>query len=56
MTRFWKVCARCEYELLMTMVQRHKDQKVRTRNFQARNERIENRSFGKDSTGEECQR
>ena len=39
------------YQKLKTMVKRSMDQKLRLRNFDARNERIENRGSGYESQG-----
>ena len=47
--------SRPSFQKLQTMVKRHIDQKIRTRNFQARNERIETRVLVKTQRREECQ-
>ena len=44
------------YQKLKTMVKRLVDQKIRTRNFQTRNERIETGVLVKTRKREDCQR
>ena len=44
------------YQKLKTMIKRYINQKIRTRNFQVRSERIETGEKVKTQKGEECQR
>ena len=48
--------AMSNYQRVKTMVRRHIDQTIRTRNFRVRNGRIGDRSIAQQSKREECER